>query len=56
MYGMFWRATCFNGDISMWDVSSVENMYGMFWSARCFNADISMWDVSSVENMYGKKV
>ena len=30
---MFSKAAAFNGDISRWDVSSVENMYVMFWEA-----------------------
>lgn len=40
----------FNGDISQWDVSHVEDMRGMFCYSP-FNGDISGWDVSSVESM-----
>ena len=40
----------FNGDISKWDVSNVENMECMFANSK-FNQDISKWDVSSVETM-----
>ncbi len=40
----------FNGDISGWDVSHVEDMHNMF-SMSQFNGDISRWDVSAVENM-----
>ena len=40
----------FNGDISKWNVSNVENMAGMFSNSK-FNNDISRWDVSRVENM-----
>ena len=41
----------FNGDISDWDVSSVDNMNCMFYNADYFNQNISDWDVSSVEDM-----
>ena len=51
MYGMFQRASSFNGDISMWNVSRVQDMYAMFYAASSFNNDISKWDVSSVTNM-----
>jgi len=40
----------FNGDISKWDVSNVEDMNGMFFSSK-FNGDISKWDVSNVNDM-----
>ena len=40
----------FNGDISKWDVSNVEDMYAMF-SNSLFNGDISKWDVSNVKDM-----
>lgn len=40
----------FNGDISSWDVSNVEDMYSMFRGSD-FNGDISKWDVSSVRDM-----
>ena len=38
----------FNGDISRWDVSNVENMNTMFHNAYLFNQNISNWDVSNV--------
>lgn len=41
----------FNGDITGWDVSSVENMGNMFWNAKSFNQPIGNWDVSSVTEM-----
>ena len=42
----------FNGNISEWDVSAVENMAYMFaWSK--FNGNISDWDVRNVINMRG---
>jgi surface protein len=34
----------FQGDISKWDVSSVQNMRGMFNKSK-FNGDISNWTV-----------
>ena len=42
---MFARSK-FNGDISGWDVSRVENMSAMFNDSK-FNKNISKWDVSS---------
>jgi surface protein len=41
----------FNGDISQWDVSKVENMESMFAESE-FNGDISKWNVSNVDSMY----
>jgi hypothetical protein len=38
----------FNGDISQWDVSGVENMDNMFKNSQ-FNGDISQWDLSTCE-------
>lgn len=49
MADMFYGSK-FNGDISQWDVSNVENMEGMFERSN-FNRDISKWDVSSVKHM-----
>jgi len=40
----------FNGDISKWDVSNVEDMQFMFYESN-FAGDISKWDVSNVKNM-----
>jgi len=40
----------FNGDISEWDVSNVEDMYSMFKNSE-FNGDISKWDVSNCETL-----
>ena len=41
----------FNGDVSMWNVSSVKNMFCMFRWCKQFNCDISRWNVSNVEDM-----
>jgi len=40
----------FDGDISKWDVSNVENMESMFYNSK-FNGDISNWYVFNVKNM-----
>ncbi len=40
----------FNGDISEWDVSNVEDMNGMFSGSK-FNGDISKWKVRKVKDM-----
>ena len=45
------RGLDFNGNISEWDVSNVENMYRMFYGCKSFNQDISGWDVSKVLDM-----
>jgi surface protein len=44
-------ASCFNEDLSQWDVSSASTVHQMFRRAEAFNQDLSMWDVSSVVNM-----
>ena len=49
MSGLFAKLK-FNGDISEWDVSNVENMSVMFFKSS-FNGDISKWDVSNVKDM-----
>jgi surface protein len=51
MNEMFY-ASQFNGDISKWNVSKVEDMRYMFHSSE-FNGDISEWDVCSVRRMDG---
>ena len=50
MSALFVNKYEFNGDISQWDVSKVENMSRMFESSG-FNGDISQWNVSKVKNM-----
>lgn len=52
MSGLFsdkYGLNCFNGDISKWNISSVEDMSGMFAYSK-FNQDISDWDVSNVKD------
>ena len=51
MRAMFQNATKFNGDISLWDVSSCISMQQMFVNATVFNQPINNWNVSSVTNM-----
>jgi surface protein len=41
----------FNGDVSQWDVSNVENMNAMFYKCKQFNCDLSSWDVSNAKYM-----
>ena len=48
---LFYLATNFNQDISMWDVSNVTNMVGMFSRASSFNQPLNNWNVSNVTNM-----
>jgi surface protein len=55
MSGLFsdkYGLNCFNGDISKWNISSVEDMTDMF-DYSLFNGDISKWDVSNVRRMRG---
>ena len=50
----FWKdhpvLSSFDGDISNWNVSNVENMEYMFCGSD-FNEDISDWNVSNVTDM-----
>ena len=41
----------FNGDISKWNVSNVENMNNMFFENKKFNQPLDKWDVSNVRSM-----
>ena len=47
---MFFDAAAFDGDLSGWDVSNVEDMVATFFGTS-FNGDISGWDVSNVTTM-----
>ena len=47
---MFFNVAAFDGDLSGWDVSNVENMVATFYGTS-FDGDISGWDVSSVTTM-----
>ena len=48
---VFYGASLFNQDISLWDVSRVKNMKKTFFQALTFNQDISPWNMSSVVDM-----
>tara|TARA_E500000318_G_scaffold61574_1_gene57136 strand:+ start:5266 stop:6765 length:1500 start_codon:yes stop_codon:yes gene_type:complete len=52
MSRMFLQSS-FDGDISGWDTSTIENMSHMFYFATNFNAAIGNWDVSNVTTMNG---
>ena len=45
--------SAFDGDISDWNTSNVENMDHMFYRCQYSgkNGDVSAWDVSNVKNM-----
>lgn len=49
----FDEPSVFNGDLSNWDVSNVNNMNRMFVRAGLFNSDLSSWDVSNVTDLSG---
>ena len=49
----FYKATSFDGDISRWDVSHVQDLSLAFAHAEAFNRNLSGWDVSKVTNMFG---
>ena len=50
MSGLFSSNSNFNGDISLWDVSNVNEMSSMFYESN-FNGNLYNWDVSNVKNM-----
>jgi len=51
MEGMFYGATAFNYDISVWDTSNITNMRGLLFGCTAFNRGISIWDTSNVTDM-----
>jgi surface protein len=53
MSDVFHNAKSLNGDLSLWDTSSVTNMRHMFNSATSFNVGLSLWDTSNVRYMEG---
>ena len=55
--GYVFGSSTFNGNISDWDVSNVENMTAMFQGASAFNQDLSAWgdklgNVTTMSNMF----
>ncbi len=51
-FAAFFNATSFAGDLSAWDVSTIDNMRYAF-AGTSMNSDISGWDVSNVIDMLG---
>ena len=46
MEQMFYEASAFNGDLSLWDVSNVTTMRAMFREASAFDkATVENWDL-----------
>ena len=39
----------FNADISLWNVSKVDNIFQMFNGAKSFNYDLNSWNLSSLQ-------
>mmetsp|Transcript_30593 Transcript_30593/g.70026 ORF Transcript_30593/g.70026 Transcript_30593/m.70026 type:complete len:200 (+) Transcript_30593:536-1135(+) len=52
MHKMFYGASLFNQNLSLWDVGRVDNMYQMFYGAYSLNQNLSSWDVGKVTDMY----
>jgi len=52
MQFMFFNAAAFDGDLSTWDVSNVENMASMFSGAKEFKGgNLSGWNTGKVKDM-----
>ncbi len=50
MNNMF-AGSSFNGDLSSWNLSKVENMERMFFNTIFFNQPLNSWNTSNVTNM-----
>ncbi|NME70896.1 BspA family leucine-rich repeat surface protein [Flammeovirga aprica] len=48
---IFSGSQVFNGDLSQWDVSTIQTFRSAFYRATNFNGDLSNWNVSSATNM-----
>jgi surface protein len=48
--GVMFAKSVFNGDISNWDVSKVEDMYAMFYASQ-FTGNINKWNISNVKDL-----
>ena len=48
---MFFQASSFGSDVSLWNVGNVTNMVAMFDDASSFNSDVSSWNVEKVTDM-----
>ena len=52
LVNVFWQCYAFNGDLSGWDTSSIENFGGCFRDATSFNQPLP-WDVGNAAHMQG---
>jgi Mycoplasma protein of unknown function, DUF285 len=54
LFGQFFDAVAFNGNVSAWNTGSVQFMYYTFGGALAFQGgDLTAWDTSKVEDMGG---
>ena len=51
LFGAFQRCSKFNGNISNWNTSKINNMEAMFENATVFNQNIGNWNTNRVLNM-----
>ncbi|MCG8699846.1 MAG: BspA family leucine-rich repeat surface protein, partial [Bacteroidales bacterium] len=51
MKNAFLSCSKFNGDLSSWDVSNINNFTSMFQRSG-FNGNVSTWDMSEAENLF----